>query len=335
MMKKINILALSLLLGNFFLVSCDDETDFASTDKPVVSIVTTTYAVAEGEEVMITLTSDKPSHVDMDFKIDLVSEDENVVLYEDFEVDGDEAGPVEGFGADGYLVHFPANTTTFSFKVKTLIDDQLETPEVLKLRVSPENNMAGLIDANNVVSITITNKGSDFVGFTFSWEKSFDFGGATYSLCDLGYDNDFLLFADSGSFIDYIAATADCPEMGEVDVNDLGAGTYHILQNVYGDGGVPGAAISPAFSIPVTVDFSRAGSTLNGTYVQDAANAVDSDFPFDEAGDFLVYLVSFTVDANGVVTLYDDTTSATIGVGKSSLPKFKMNKNVSRLKNKK
>ena len=333
-MKKINILALSLLLGNFFLVSCDEETDFASTDKPVVSIVTTTYAVAEGEEVMITLTSDKPSHVDMDFKIDLVSEDENVVLYEDFEVDGEEVGAVEGFGEEGYLVHFPANTTTFSFKVKTLIDDQLETPEVLKLRVSPENNMAGLIDANNVVSITITNKGSNLLGFAFSFNQEFDFGGTMYSLCDLAvannlsFDNDYLYFDDNGNFVDYIAATADCVEVGELDVDALGAGTWHIQQNLYDNGGLSGAGITPAFAIPTTVEYSRGGSVLNGTYVQAAANAVNSDTASDPDGNFLKYVVSFTIDANGIVTLFDATTSTTIGTGKSALPKFKKVQNL-------
>ena len=338
-MKKINFLKTLAIVGivsTTALVSCEDnlQPDYpAGREKPTVSFESATYEVNEGKEIEITLVTDQAINEDMEFQLDIVKANSTAMDVEDFEI-GLDAVDLDWGTVDSYRVTFPKFESTYKFTLSSILDDIVESDEVAYLKITSRGNLNGEVGAVAMTAVKINQRSSNLLGFSFSWSQEFDFGGTTYSLCDLdfannlSFDNDYLYFDDNGNFVDYIAATADCVEVGELDVDALGAGTWHIQQNLYDNGGLSGAGITPAFAIPTTVEYSRGGSVLNGTYVQAAANAVNSDTASDPDGNFLKYVVSFTIDANGIVTLFDATTSTTIGTGKSALPKFKKIQNL-------
>jgi hypothetical protein len=327
--KKINFLKTLAVLSIFStlaLVSCEDnlQPDYpAGRAKPLVSFESSTYEMSEGEDLFVTLVTNEVLNDDMHFQLDVVKGSSTAVDHDDFEI-GLDGIDIDYGTVDSYKITFPKFESSFKFNITAFLDDLAESDEVLYIKITSKGNLNGDVnEAASMTEIKILQKSSNIVGFTFSWDKNFDFAGATYSLCQIQYDNDFIYADDQGNLLDYLAATADCPEVGEIDIDALGVGTFHIVQNVYDDGGLAAAGVSPAFSIPVTVDYSRAGSVLNGTYVQDAANAVDSNFGSDANGNNLKYVISFTINADGTVTLFDDTTSSTIATGKNKLPKFK------------
>lgn len=323
---KFDLLKISLaisLVTIFSLTSCEDDLqpDYPSPQaKPDVSIVgATSYTVNEGEEVTITLSTSKVLNEDMTFKLEIL-DSSTATDVEDFEVDLDPsnldfANPDE----DEYYITFPKYEETFSFVITTFKDYLPDNAEVANFKISPLGDFNGNVDVNSQeFSITI-NQPTNILSFMFDWNQEFDFSGTTYSLCDIGYDNDFVYADASYNLVAYLAGTAACPEVAEIDLDTFGDGTYHIFQNVWDDGGLQGL-ISPPFSIPVTTYFSK--GAFGGSYVQDAANAVDSDFGSDPSMANPVYVVSFTISGQ-TVTMFDDTTSATIGSGKMSKPQLK------------
>ena len=338
-MKKINFLKTLAIVGiisTTALVSCEDslQPDYpAGREKPTVSFESATYEVNEGKELDITLVTSQAINEDMEFQLDIVKANSTALDIEDFEL-GLSSIDIDWGTVDSYKVTFPKFESSYKFKLSAILDDLLESQEVVYLKITSKGNLNGDVGALAMTEVKINQRGSNTLGLSFSYSQEFDFGGTTYSLCDLdfannlSFDNDYLYFDDNGNFVDYVAATADCVEVGELDLDALGAGTWHIQQNLYDNGGLSGAGISPAFAIPTTVEYTRGASTLNGTYVQAPANAVNSDTPSDPDGDFLKYVVSFTIDANGTVTLFDATTSTTIATGKSALPKFKKIQNL-------
>ena len=331
--KKINFLKTVALLGFVSmtaLVSCEDDLqpDYpAGREKPVVSFEAASYTVDEGKDLEITLLTSEAINEDMFFQIDIDKSTATATDLEDFEIALNSVDLDYGT-VDSYRIVFPKFATSYKFKISAILDDLVEQGESFKITLSSRGNLNGDVDpAASTTVVNINQRGSNILEFSFNYEKSFEFGGVNYQLCSgLSYDNDYIYTDAAGNMIDYLAATASCNEVGEFDLDELAPGTYHIVQNLYDNGGLSGAAISPAFSVPTTVAFSRVGSTLNGTYVQTAANAPDSDALSDPDGLNLYYVVSFTLDANGIVTIFDETTASTISVGKGALPKFKMNK---------
>ena len=71
--------------------------------------------------------------------------------------------------------------------------------------------------------------------------------------------------------------------------------------NVYDDATLASVGI-PTFNIPMTINYSRYNSPFAGTFVQDAADAVDSDFGntpnYDQE---FIYVATLTVE-NGIFT---------------------------------
>lgn len=305
--------------GALVLTSCneDESYDTGGTIKPVVSVASATYSVDEGSDVTITLNSDVMFKEDMHLQLEIVDEN-GAILDEDYTVNLDHTNLDWGDSNEqGYKITFPAFSNSYTFTLSALADDVIDEGETVTFRFKSNGNFyANTDESANQFTVTINHKASNFVDFTFSWDQTFDLGGTPSTLCGIEYDNDFIYTDDSFSPIDYLAATANCPEQGQIDVAELGDGTFHIFQNVWDDGGLSALGI-PTFSIPVTVEYGRvASSTLNGTYVQDAANAVNSDFGSDPGLNAPAYVISFTIN-NGVVTLFDLTTTQTIATGKT------------------
>lgn len=326
MKYNINKIFALLFASTLAFVSCEQvEPDYAvNTDaKPIVSFSQASYSVDEGTDLEITLNSNYPYYEDMHFQLDILTDNSSATEFDDFELSLDHT-TIEWGTENSYRIDFPKHQSSFTFSLSAFLDEFVEDNETVMLRITPKGNFNGDFAESNTVEIVINQKGAEVVEFTFDWNKDFDFNGSTYSLCQIGYDMDFLIADGAGNLLDYIAGTADCPEVGEININDLNVGdTYRIYLAVYDDQGLSGVGISPAFSIPVTVNFSRYGSNLNGSFIQDAANAVDSNFGSPDLAN-PVYVGSLSVDSNGIVTLFDETTSSTIATGKmSTLPSLK------------
>lgn len=312
----IKVLWLFVIAVAFASCTADKESYASITDKPRVSLPVTSYAVNEGDDVQITLTADHPYKYTMDFNLEVISGG-TATDVDDFGVNLDATvfGVDPWNGIDGYLMSFPANQTSYTFSISSILDDLAEGTENVTFKIHMSGNHNGVLAAESTTfTVAIANKVQDKLNFVFDWDKSFDFNGSPYTLCEIAYDND--IYVVSGASIVGAAATADCPETLEMNINDYPDGDYDIYQNLYDNAGLADVGITPAFSIPVNVHYNRPGSaTLTGTYVQDAAYAVNSDAASDPNFDTPIYIVSVHVE-NGVFTLFDD--NGNIASGRSA-----------------
>jgi len=314
---------LGLLFSGMLFVSCEqDTTDYVSNveGKPVATIAQTTYTAGEDESIPVTVTLSSPAGQPVHLMITLVDEN-NVPIdvdSDDFTIEGTHADISDGFGVNGYVVTIPANTTSYTFNINPELDAEVEETETIRLRVSATRALVARVDpASEYLTITLNHVPQDFLTLVFDWEHEFDVDGTMFSLCESEYDMDFYVIpdgeaVDAGNAIDG-AATADCPESISMSLADYPDGEYHIYQNVWDDADLSLAGISPAFDIPVRVHYSRGGSTtLDGTYTQNAAHVVNSDFGSDPNALNLIYVVSVRIQ-DGVFTLFDDNGNVASG----------------------
>jgi len=327
----IKVLWLFVIVASFSSCTPEDESFAKITDKPKVSLPVTSFSATEGDDIQVTLVADHPYKYSMDFNLEVLSGG-TATDVDDFAVDLDETvlGNDPWNGIQGYLMSFPANATSYTFSISSILDDLAEGTENVTFKIHMSGNHNGVIEGETTTfTVAIANKVQDKLVLVFDWDQSFDFGGSTYTLCDIAYDNDYLL-VDSTSNIVAAAASSDCPETLEMDINDYADGDYDVYQNLYDNAGLDGAAITPAFSIPTTVHYNRPGSaTLSGTYVQDAAYAFDSDAPSDPGLGDPRYVVSVHIEG-GVFTLFDDNGNIASGRAasvKNALKNYK-NKNL-------
>ena len=301
---KLNYLLLSLLATGALFTSCnsDDLTgdsvievnDGAATVAPVSQYVTmnTVNAVNEGgiDKIItyaVTLQEVQPIdiYVNVSFVEGTATEDV------DFEYD--------------HSVLIPAWSLSSEGKITILGDSEIESMETFTLKIG------SVYDANiSLVDTTVSFEITDFgdLNLTFDWDRNVT--GYPFTLCDIGYDVDVLLLDSNGDQAEsqvYTAATGDCPEtmtlnLANVAADGLTDGVYTIIMNVYDDAGLAGAAITPAFDIPLTVSYSRDNSGFAGSFVQDASDVVDSDFGNTAGYDTInIYIATLTVE-NGIYT---------------------------------
>jgi hypothetical protein len=291
------------------LTSCvkdDEDYDSSISSRPNVTVPVTSYTVTEGDDVLVTMVADKPYRTSLDFNLEVLS-DGTALELDDFAVNLNPTvlGNDPWNGIKGYIVSFPAYTTSYTFSISTILDALPEGTENVSLKLTMSGNHNGNLDeASRVLNIAIANGVQSSLDLVLDWDQTFNLSGTDYTLCDIVYDNDFYV-VDGATEVDN-AATADCPESISMDLADYPNGNYDIYQNLYDDGGLSGAGVSPAFSIPVKVHYYRGGSTtLDGTYTQDPAYAVDSNTLPDPSGATLYYVVTVNVQ-DGVFTLFDD-----------------------------
>lgn len=326
MKNRYRLMFLFLLGFTLFNVSCDnhEEEDYSLSDTPEYSVALSSSTVDEGQSVTVTLTSDYIPNEPVSLRLSIVGGD--AVDTEDFDVTGLTRSDIEWGDPEGktFEVQIPAFSTSFSFNIVTYIDTPNDDDETVSFQLSKAGFRNATVDSTGDFTITINNVKSDVVTFVGGWDQSFDFGGSTYTLCDVGYDMDFLYADDTFTIQDYFGSYDQCPETAEVSISEWGDGTWHVFNTVYDNAGLSSAGITPPFDIPVTVEYSRAGSTLAGSYTQDAANTYNSDAPSDPSVSDYRYCYSFTIDtATNTVTVFDYTTSTTLGSGKMSKPQLK------------
>lgn len=298
--NKCNILSLALLFTGIVFTSCnnDDAQDdsVAIVNNGAASVVAVSSAInvngvstinegGNDSEYSYSVVVDKVQPVDVYVSVALAP--------------GGDAVEGEDFDFD-HQIRIPAFTTTGTGTITLYGDGVDEGTESFKLLVGKATDANINLDSKEL-AFNITDYGD--LNLTISWDKTFNFGGVDYSLCDLGYDMDFYLFDSEGNdaMEDFQAATGDCPETMTLSLADLADGEYELIENVYGTGPITPGLITPAFDIPVTVDYTRNNSTFAGTLVQDDANVIDSDFAADPSLTTPIYVATITI-SNGTFT---------------------------------
>lgn len=298
--NKCNILSLALLFTSIVFTSCnnDDAQDdsVVNVNNGAASVVAVSSAINvdgvstinEGgidTEYTYSVVMNKVQPVDVYVNVSLLP--------------GGDAVEGDDFDFD-HQIRIPAYSTTGTGTVTLYGDGVDEATESFTLQVG------NVTDANislepKELAFNITDFGD--LNLTFSFDKSFDFAGSTYSLCSLGYDMDFYLFNSDGvdALEDYQAATGNCTEAMTLSLADLEDGEYELIQNVYGTGPLAPGLIVPAFDIPVTVGYTRDNSTFAGTITQDASDVINSDFAADPGLANPVYIATVTI-SNGIYT---------------------------------
>ncbi|RZJ64294.1 MAG: hypothetical protein EOO50_16180 [Flavobacterium sp.] len=314
-MKKHNFikyLGVALLATSFVACSEDDET-YDSLVKPVVSTAVTDYTIAEGDDLLVTFTSDKAIAESMDFKVEVVGG--TVVPAEDLEFHIDEVSFSEGWGTPGYKFAIPAFTNSYTVNLASFIKDAVvDDGETIQFKITASGNLnGGIAGGEQIINVTVGNRAQDLVSLTFDWDQTFDFFGSTYTLCDIAYDIDIIV-VDPDGVANYAAATGDCPEVYDLDLTTAAVGDYDFYATVYDNAGLDGAGLD--FSIPVTISYQRFGSANlenGGSYTQSAANAYTTATPSDPNAEDASYIATITVNEDGTITISDDGTVIATG----------------------
>lgn len=298
-----------------FFASCDEEQTIVAQpnlNKPTMTIDTpATINATEGDVIPFTLTLSKPVGQAFDFFV--------VYQIQGSSADEGDSSINADLGNTTFQKRFvvPPFVTTFSGEIQISADLNPEESEVLVLSIGDTRTTA-VIFTPVITKINITNIGGDMT-LIVDWDKEFNLFGADYTLCNLGYDVDVLVFDAAGDLFGGGAQTGDCPEELAISVADYPNGTYDIAAYLYDEADVSTAGISPALDFPVTITYQRPGSwTLDQeqTFVQTAG------FTSDDPDDTLIYLLTLEVN-NGVFTLKNDAT--TIAQGKQAFKAKKLN----------
>lgn len=318
--NKINIFALiALFAGSIFVTSCNNDD---ATDDSVIEVndgSASVSAVSPYLNVNSTSTFNEGG-IDktIEFAVNLVKAQPVDTYVTVSFVEGTATEDVD-FEYD-HQVHIPAWSTSGIGTVHIIGDSEDEATEYFTLKVGSE------FDANiSVASTNLVFEITDFgdLALEFDWNQTIP--GYPFTLCDIGYDVDMYIIDSNGDDITgYGAATSACPESYTISLGDVEDGEYTIYMNVYDDATLSSAGISPAFDIPLTINYSRNNSSFSGSLVQDASDAIDSDFGntpnYDQE---FIYVATLTIE-NGIFTFSKN--GQFVAAGKNSLPKVNVNR---------
>ena len=274
--NKFNILLLTFLMAGFTFTSCENEDDATGDSVVIVNsgaaaieavtpglVFSATNNVNEGGidrtlEYAVTLQDVQP--VDIYVTVTLASGD--AVEGDDFDFD--------------HQVIIPAFTKRGVGTVTIYGDNETESTETFTLKIGDFNDPNVSFPGANL-AFNITDFGD--LNLVLDWNTTFVFSGVELTLCDIGYDVDyFLLDAEGNDVSGFQSATGACPEEMTISMADVEDGEYELTMNLYDDAGLASVAISPAFEIKTTVNYTRDNSSFSGSFMQDSADAIDSDF---------------------------------------------------------
>lgn len=173
-------------------------------------------------------------------------------------------------------IEIPAWSKSVKSKVTILGDAVNESAETFSLNFKSTSDDGNIVVKETTLAFNITDFGD--LNLEFNWDRTIP-GFEPLTLCDVGYDVDMYVFDAAGNDVtNFTGATSNCPEAITLSLQNLKDGVYQIKQNVYSDVGLASAGITPAFKVPVTVNYTRDNSPFAGSFVQDNSDAVDSDF---------------------------------------------------------
>lgn len=324
---KINILALFFVFASGLLITSCNSDD--ATDDSVIEVNDGAATIVPVSPYLITSGVNNVNEGGLDTTIEYaitLAKAQPVDTYVDIVLNaGGTATEDEDFTFDHEVV-IPAWSTS-AIGTVTIIGDALdETDETFSITFNDES------DAQvNVQSTTLSFNITDFGDLTIGFDWNQPIPGYPFTLCDIGYDVDIFVYDSNGDDVSgFQAATDACPEEMTLSLADLADGEYTIMQNLWDDAGLAAAGITPAFAIPVTVNYSRANSTFAGSFVQDATDAIDSDFGNVVGYDTqFMYVATLTIE-NGIFTFSKN--GSTIASGRMAASKFKKPNKVKRVR---
>lgn len=285
-----------MLLLSSFVVSCDkDDNTGESTLEVAEGVIATVQwdgtltdnqTVNEEDEdtYQYTISLNKPQAVDIHIR---VVQSGGTADADDYEIDSE--------------VVIPAYATSAVGTIKIVKDCTYESVETLELQIGTVSTSNAILEPKKV-SFTINPYVSDDLDLAFHYDADFSISGEDYSLCDIGYDIDFLVldeFMNDTGIAD--AQTGNCIERLTINPDLFVDGTYYIYYFVYDDNNLSTTFHDP-FHIPLAVDYGRCGGIDEGTYT-----LPDSETPLSTAGTNANGYVVTVVINNGTYTLQNQT----------------------------
>jgi hypothetical protein len=291
-------------------VSCDENIDpdpiISTEGYPVATFKVSATTVSEKDGlVSVTITTDKMLTRGITFSAEQTGG--TAVLHQDYDI------------VEAIVAPYSKEATLL---VKFYDDIIPEPAKTLQLQITtPSLANRYLLNPKTVLplyNITINNYVSNTLDIKLNYNKSFLDGTTAKTLCGIGYDIDFFVFdANYNDTGNYQAAASGCPELLTVSPAKFPNGTYHIFYDLWDNHGLS-AMSTPEFTVPISVDYSRAGF-ISGTFNQEAKFAFTSkapgyvqsanNEPFD-------YVVTIVVN-NGTYTL-KNSLGTTIANAKTS-----------------
>lgn len=316
-----NIKLFSIVLVTTLFASCDNkDTTGQSTLEVTPNVVATVSAVTSTLSFSATNTVAEANENEFVYKITLSAAQTKDVHFQVSQIDGTATEDAD-FTFDHEIV-IPAYSTMGTAKIKILKDRVKEITETLTLQIG-DITTANATLVPKTVSFSITNYVSTFLDLSFAFNRSFNIGfnnpwvatlpgsGTVFSLCQIGYDFDFLVLDSSFNDIgNYQAATGACVEKMSLNGATLANGTYYVVSTLYNDRGLSSTA-HDEFAIPISVTYGKAGVIDDAVFEQDSAFWASS-LDVGSATAPNNYVLEFTL-LNGVFTLKNGTSTIATG----------------------
>lgn len=325
---------LFLLAASLFTACQDDDTvETVNKNKPTVSLGAgeATQAIVENGVATFTLTVDKPTTKEMDFKLEFLPDGSTGgAAFRDFVVDGLDVQETNvngdggyGQGVIGYIIHFPAFAQTATFSISVPDDFKPGTSKTLKIGLRSALNGQGLVAADSsVITLNVSDFVSEDVGIRLSWDGTTadTFGtlhegtyttttGTEGSYTD--FDFDFYVFDSSLSVdvTDAAAATGNSPENAVLETSSLADGDYYIVVDLYDS---PENAATE-FNLPVKLEVTKFGTwyaQINPPYTSSSLSSYPSGLTDG------IYIAAILTKTGSTYTLTDYNTDQVLAQGR-------------------
>lgn len=307
--NKFNILLLTFLMAGFTFTSCESEDDGTGDSVAIVNSGAAAIEAVTSGLVFNAPNTVNEGGVNKTFEYAITLQDvQPVDIYVTVTVASGDATEGDDYDYD-HQVRIPAFTKMGVGTVTILGDEEEEGMETFTLKIGDVND-PNVAFAGSNLTFNITDFGN--LNLVLDWNTTFQFSGLDLTLCDIGYDVDYyLLDADGEDVSGFQAATGACPEEIVVSLADVADGTYELIMSVYDDAGLSTVGV-PTFDIKTTVNYTRDNSTFSGSFMQDDADAFDSDFGSDPGNTMPNYVATIKIE-NGLFTFSKNGTNIATG----------------------
>lgn len=316
-MKKIvnkTAFLIALTLTSLVYFSCnDDDVEFGKADKPILSAVSKSYTVVEGQPFELDFKLSKAINDPIEYKLVIVpngtAEDQLDYYIQDgcLSNNPDCVAIEENGGIVGYVFEVPAYTTDYTLTIETIADYLPEGTENFKVYVLSRRNLKGLVAEGTQIDLTINNVVSTNLSATLDWSGTYlGVDGEQHDFCDLDLD---LEFYDAGGNIPEFSYS-NCPE--NITTSTLPDGDFDIFASFWTLGA---ATPAPNQDIPFTVTVAK-----QGVFTRELSftGVLNTDMVSGEDGNPDAYVYVGTVNRNGNIYTLTDSNGIQLEQGKSS-----------------
>jgi hypothetical protein len=328
-MKKIinkSVFLIALTLTSLVYFSCNDDTEFGKTEKPVLSAVSKSYTVVEGQPFELDFTLSKAINDPIEYKLVIVpngtAEDQLDYYIQDgcLSNNPDCVAIEENGGVVGYVFEVPAYTTNYTLTIETIADFLPEGTENFKVYILSRRNLKGLVAEGTEIDLTINNFTSTGLLTRLDWSGTYlGVDGQQHDFCDI--DLDLELYDGGGNIVE--SSYSSCPE--EFTTSTLNNGNYDIYASFWTLGA---ATPAPNQDIPFTVTVAKQGIwTRDLTF----SGVLNTDMVSGEDGNSNAYIYVGSINRSGNTYTLTDENGVQLEQGKTT----KSSKTLKRLKKKK